>query len=368
MDLIDNININISLIDKSLKNNKNNKINYINLENTIKKERNSISLYNFSCDNNIKICKKIKEINDFTRNYDIIIDYNPIKIGNMSERVLDHYDIIPTNDAKYVLLQYNGLDSISFNTFLFNLPNPKLFIFHIIDSYSVLLNSLNKLNQNGVCFFNLSIKNIIFDRNYKPLLKNFESSILIESLNDEYISNIIESLEDYTHKPLEIHVIFYLIKNNENTLSHSSIEVICENFVKNMSILSLFSQQYKNTYYNTCVECLKKYINKPKIDIIKNIINIIKNNSSIFDNYSISVLYLHIIGNLIKVFSLKESFMTQIINSLTKNIHPDPLKRETTKNSIVFFERIFNDYNDWSFINKIPLNKMELLYKTLKLT
>ena len=355
--------INIDLIDKSLKINKNNKMNYINLENTKKRERTSINLYNFSCVNNIEICNRIKEINDFARNYDIIIDYNPIKIGNI---VLDHYDIIPTNDAKYVLLQYNSIDSISFNTFLFNLPNPKLFIYYIIDSYSFLLNSLNKLNQNGVCFFNLYIKNIIFDRNYKPLLKNFESSILIESLNNEYISNIIESLEDYTCKPLEIHVIFYLIKNNENTLSHSSIEVICENFVKNMSILSLFSQQYKNTYYNTSVECLKKYINKPKIDIINDIINLIINNSSIFDNYGISILYLHIIGNLIKVFSLKENFMNKLIITLTKNIHPDPTKRETIQSSIEIFEELLNN-NDWSFINKIPLNKMDSLYKTLKL-
>ena len=75
--------INIDLIDKSLKINKNNKMNYINLENTKKRERTSINLYNFSCVNNIEICNRIKEINDFARNYDIIIDYNPIKIGNI---------------------------------------------------------------------------------------------------------------------------------------------------------------------------------------------------------------------------------------------------------------------------------------------
>ena len=71
------------------------------------------------------------------------------KIGN----IVDHYDIIPTNNAKYLLLQYNYLDSISFNTFLFNLPNPKLFIFHIIDSYSFLLNSLNKKRKNFLIIF-----------------------------------------------------------------------------------------------------------------------------------------------------------------------------------------------------------------------
>jgi hypothetical protein len=76
-------------------------------------------------------------------------------------------------------------------------------------------------------------------------------------------------------------------------------------------------------------------------------------------------LYLHIIGNLIEVFSLKEEFISQITMLLTKNIHPNPLKRETLQNSIDQFGKIMNDNNDWSFVNKIKLNKIKDLYKTL---
>jgi hypothetical protein len=232
---------------------------------------------------------------------------------------------------------------------------------YIIESYSYLLDSLYQLNQNGVVFLNLSAKNIIFDKNYKPLLRNFKSSLIIENTNSDCISQIIDSLDDYTCQPLEIHVIFHLIKNNETTLSYSSIEYICEFFVKNMKVLPLFSQQYANNYYNICVETLKKYINKPKLEIINDIMC----NLTTLDNYSLSLLYLHIIGNLIEVFSLKEEFISQITMLLTKNIHPNPLKRETLQNSIDQFGKIMNDNNDWSFVNKIKLNKIKDLYKTL---
>jgi hypothetical protein len=49
------------------------------------------------------------------------------------------------------------------NDFLFNLINPKLFIFHVIESFSYILKSLIGLNKNNICFFNLSPQNIVFN-------------------------------------------------------------------------------------------------------------------------------------------------------------------------------------------------------------
>ena len=60
--------INIDLLDNSIKTS-NKRATYYN-----KKERNGICLYNFFCMNNIKICEKIKQIQGFTSNYDIIIE------------------------------------------------------------------------------------------------------------------------------------------------------------------------------------------------------------------------------------------------------------------------------------------------------
>lgn len=344
--------INIELAEKHLKSN-------FKSSKSFKQNKTRICLYDFFCSNNIKICEKIKEKYNLSANYHIINDYNPVTFGEVSERI---YNYNTNNINKYVLLEYNNLNYLDFDDFIFKLSNPKLFIFHVLDSYSFLLNSLLNLEQIGICFFNLSTKNIIFCENYKPMLRNFETSLLLDKCSDmDYLSKIIEKIEDYTYKPLEIHVIFYLIKSNETSLSFSAIDSICNNFISNMSILSLFSQQYKENYYKTSMEFLKKFINKPKIDIITEILK----HSNTWDNYEMSVLYLHIIGNITRVFLLKDTLINKLTNILSKNIGPDPTKRESLKSSINKLDNLYDEFTDWDYIKSIPNEKMNKLYENL---
>jgi hypothetical protein len=352
-------NINVSL----LKNKKYEK-KIENPEEDLKKVgKKRIKIYNFFSINEIKICNKIRKIPNYFNFYDIITQNSFIKAGEMNENILENLNIINTkNNDKYLLFEYNDKKHINFEDFLFNLPNPKLFIFHVLDSYSYLLNSLITLQNNNICFFNLSSENIVFYENFKPLLENFEKSLLINNITDEtYFINIIKEISDFTYKPLEIHLLFYIIVNNEETLTYSLIETICENYVKNMSILSFFSENYKFTYKNQCIEFLKKYINKSQKTIIANVIL----SYDKWDNYGLSILYLHLFGNIIKVFSLKETFINKIFLNLIKNISPNPLKRENLENALNSYNEQFDKITDWSFVNSISQDKMILLYKYL---
>ena len=353
--------INIELIEKCL----NDKTNYVNKDKDDNQYKSSICMYDFFCSNNIKICEKIKEKYNFTNKYYIINEYTPISISEVNDKIY-YYNTNNTNNTnnsnKYVLLKYNNIKQLDFYDFLFNLPNPKLFIFHVLDSYSFLLNSLLNLEQINVCFFNLSIKNVIFTKNYKPMLQNFDTSLLIDKCSDiTYFSKIFDKITVYTYKPIEIHVIFYLIKNNEDSLSFSSIDSICNNFITNISIFSLFSQQFKENYYKTSMDCLKKYINKPKSEIISKILTY----SNTWDNYELSILYLHIIGNITRTFLLKDTFINKLTKILTNNIGPDPLKRDTIVLSIEKFDKLFDEYPNWDYINEISKEKMKKLYYNL---
>jgi hypothetical protein len=140
----------------------------------------------------------------------------------------------------------------------------------------------------------------------------------------------------------------------------SFIETICSNYVKNMDILTLFSQNYRESYEKTCVETLKKYINKPKTATIADILKY----SQYWDNYSLSILYLHIIGNITNIFSLKGTFMNKFTMLLIKNIHPNPLKRETLRETSKNYDKLFENA-DWTFINEFSDEKMEKLYDLL---
>jgi hypothetical protein len=361
-------NIDISLIktQKYEKNIKNEEIKNEEIKNediTKKTGKKRIKIYNFFSINESKICNKISKIPNYFNYYNVVIKNNFIKVGEMNERVLEQLNIINTkNNDKYLLFEYNSNKNIDFEDFLYNLPNPKLFLFHAVDSYNHLLNSLITLKSNNICFFNLSSINIVFGEDLKPLLENFEKSLLINNIADEtYFLSVVREINDFTYKPIEIHLLFYIIANNEDTLSYSLIEIICENYIENMSILSFFSENDRISYKNQCVDFLKKYINRPKKVIINDIIL----NYDKWDNYSLSVLYLHIFGNIIRAFSLKETFINKILLYLIKNINPDPLKRDTLEKTLVYYNELFDNVSNWTFINSISQDKMNLLYEYL---
>ena len=57
--------------------------------------------------------------------------------------------------------------------------------------------------------------------------------------------------------------------------------------------------------------------------------------------------------------------MNKFTTILTKNIHPNPLKRETLDETIKNYDQLFYDFTDWSFINSISKEKIKNLYSFL---
>ena len=313
--------------------------------------------------NEANISEIIKEIPYYSKTYLIIEDYDFIDIRQLNDTVLEKLNL-KTNDIKYLLFKYKNIDCLSFNNFLFHIAShPKILILYLIDIFSYLLHGLIQLNEHNICFFNLSYKNIVFDLNCreKPLLEDFKYSLQILKLNVFYISNIIKNITDYTLKPFEVHVLFYLIKNDINTISYSFIEQICEIYIKKINIMQFFSESYKEKYKLACVQSLEKYINKPKNDII---LAILEQNDK-WDVYSISHLFLHIFGTISRFFSLKNTFINKIILELTKNIHPDPSKRSDLSSLLENFQNLLDGEKDWSFVNYMESNKMEQFFDIL---
>jgi len=317
-----------------------------------------INKYNFFSLNEYNISGEIKKIPYYFNYYLVVEDYDYI---NISE--IDDDDIKKISDYKYLDFKYKKQDIVEFSEYLYDINNPKLFILTNIQSFTDLLNSLIQLNENNICFFNLSPENIVFnlDCGENIFIHEFKLSINLSKLTPNYMSKIIEELDNYTYKPLEVHILFYLIKNDMSSISYNFIEEICNNFVNNLSIMTLFSESYRENYKKTCVEYLKKYINKLKNEII---IDILSYNNK-WDIYSLSIIYLHIFGNVVRVFSLKGTFINKIINELSKNLHPNPQNRNTLKETKEIFNKYINEYNDWSFINKLDYDKMSNLFKIL---
>jgi hypothetical protein len=308
--------------------------------------------YDFYSVNEAQISDKIKVFPYYFKNYSIIDNYEFINISQLNEKYIEKLN----NDK----IRY-----LSFNTFLFDFKTIKLLIFTIIESFSNLLNSLSLLNDNNICFFNLCPQNIVFlyECREKPILQNFQYSLQFSKLNESYFSKIIADLDDfYIYKPLEVHVIFYLIKNQLNTISYSFIEEICEIYINNLTILSFFSDKYIESYKQLCIDSLKKYINKSKSEIIEELLE----NIYTWDIFSLSVLYLHIIGNILQIFSLQDTFINKLFMELSKNINPEPSKRYDLETMREIYDKLFNEEKCWKYINNLKNNTIIKLFENLQ--
>ena len=340
-------------------------------QNTTKKpqkiKNTKIKLYDLFIVNEIKISKKISTIPHYYNNYEIIIDYQIIEVGSQNEFLLEQMDVIlnNSNNDKYLLVSYNSSKNdifVDFNTFLFHLKTPKLFIFHVLESYSCLSESLRNLHSLDICFFDLCPENIVFGENYKPILKNVQNSLLnCNLINENYINPILHKIKNYTYKPLEIHLLYYLMVNDEITISYSLIETISNHYIEGLHFLDLFNDNYRENYHKTCIDCLNQYINKSKTEIINKICTFNKT----WDSYSLSIIYIHIFAHMNHIFQLQNTMMNVFLNHLLKNIHPDPTKRETMEFLCSTLEEIYVKHTDWSFINTIPNDKLYELYNVL---
>lgn len=309
----------------------------------------SITSY-FSAMHLIHMSNKIQNIPNYKERYDIVEKYEFIEIGKINKKGIEY---LPINE-KFVLLEYSN-QTIPFNTFLFQLPSVSLFIYYVLDSYLYLLNTFRELEN--ICFFDLSTEKIEFNEKYKPILVNFENSFEKGSL-----TRLLERKTDFTYSPLEVHVLFFLIRNEVETLTLDMIHSISKHFIsQNFNQSTKILEQY-TTLLEQCTKTLEQYVNQPKKIIVKDILS----HENTWDHYSMSILYLHIIQKISDFFAPEQiPFIKELISLLNKNIDPDPHLRETIENTLNKVAELYKIHDDWIFIKK--WNKMDVkeLYETM---
>lgn len=323
--------------------------------------RNKIVNYSDIVLNEVNICHKIKKIPNFSSYYSILEDYELLNLSELNENIIEKLKNVDQNE--YYLFQYNDKNSIDLIDFIYNSKNIKKLIFDMINTFEHLLEGLIKLNQNNICFLNVSPKNIIFLNDYreKPVLKNFSYSINLKKSDYSNFNLILNKLDNFIYLPIEIHLLYHIFNDELNTVSYSFIEEFCEKFIQNLTFLRLFSENYRKIYKNKCIDTLKKYINKPKNEIIDNIFK----KKYKWDVYSISILYIHIFGCISNIYLLKGTFLSKMVVELSKNLHPDPDMRFSLENTLNIFKNLLNDENDWKYVNNLDNHKLPELFDEL---
>lgn len=326
-----------------------------------KKYRTKITNKSVFSINEVNIGCKISQIPYYSNYFSILEDYEYLDFTQLDEDIIEK--LKNSENIRYFLFKYDDVNSFDFTDYLYNFKSIKKLIFGVINIFPHILSGLIKLNENNICFFNISPENLIFLENYreKPVLANFSLSLQLNKLEDNYILKFLNKIQNFTYQPFEIHILYYFLNKNMITISYSFIEEFCEEYIDKLSILRLFSDNYKITYKNTCIETMKKYINKSKNEIIGDILE--RNNK--WDIYGVSVLFLQVFGCLSRVFSLKDTFISKITLELSKNIHPDSNKRMTLERTYEQFLKLLNGQEDWNFVNKLDNNKLVQLFDDL---
>lgn len=320
--------------------------------------RTKIVNYSHFSINEANISYKISQIPYYSNFFSILEDYDELNISQLNENIIEKLKNV--NDVKYYLFKYSDRNSIDFIDFLYNSKSIKKLIFDIIIMFPHLFHALHLLNENNICFFDISPKNIIYLENYreKPVLSNFKLSLQLNRVDYTYISHILNKLEDFTYQPFEIHILFNFVNDHMVTISDDFIKDFCENFVENFNILRLFSENYKNTYKAQCIETMKKYINLDRKEIIHDILD----RKNKWDVYGISIIFLQLFACISRVFSLKGTFISKITLELSKNLHPDSDKRMTLEDTMTIFNKLLNEQHDWQFVNKLDNSKLQQLF------
>ena len=282
-----------------------------------------VKKYDFFTLNEINISKKISSISNFSSRFQPISNYSMITLAEVNKK----YDIIKKNqNDRYVLVYYKNVkihNKMVFLQDLFIKKQLKKGIFDIINSYQYLLKSLEILHINKIVHYNLNFNNIILKDEDIPIIRNFSRSFKFPLVNEERKHHIFQYYypENYFY-PLEVYIICFL-NNSSNSLSIMNIETICDDFVKNsLGSLQIFSNEFLKIYKTNAIFSLKSYVNKPKEEIIDDIIDKYCYN---WDNYSLSIIYLLLLKNTFG--SVENDFISLFTQLLIKNIDIIPQNR-----------------------------------------
>lgn len=324
-------------------NNDNNNDNNIN-NNFISK----IKPYNFFSKNEIYINNILHTLDNKINRYITIKNADKLQISAINKVTLQKENLQEKN--KYIMIKYNEKEDQYIEGILNFLHNKceKEYVSGVIESYIHIIKLMDQLQKNGIIYFNFTSKNIKFKNIDNPhcMLYDFEKSLLERKLIGEnnscinYFYNFSSNNQDYSFKAFEIHVLFYLYKmdENENYLSKYKITNIINVFVKNMK--TTIKDQDSKLIEENCHQFMHPFINKNKNDIIVKLISYYKT----WDNYSVSILYLHLLENIIQGYKIQVQFISKFQDILHQNVSQNPNNRLSIEETI----KKFNDlYQYW---------------------
>jgi hypothetical protein len=320
-----------------------------------KKLHNSVTklqINDFAGENEIYIGSLIKELPNYSLYFLPVIGSCSIGLASLNPKYIDKCKIISKNDSEYLLLELPYMKNISFQKLFSDKfrTNKHLFV-TFIETYQYITGSIGQLLDINVVHYDLKQENILYSTKYEnPILIDFGISIPIDKVEDENLSDYFYVYApDYSLWAPEIHAINYLV-NVGDTLTGTVIDKLMSDYVTHNMALHIFSDDFKERYKQSGIKWLKKYENKNKYDVIKELLSFYKT----WDLYSLSIMYL----KFFKILFMKGFFESNLIIAFSQllltNISPNPTVRLSIHDTLI-------KYKDMFYINEKPEDYFTLM-------
>ena len=301
-----------------------------------------IVVNNFFCENNICICEKIKEsIPSWSNNYNLLTSAIFLFRSNQLKDIKREKK---EKEQDLYLLEYETNEE-ELMPFAELKRDSKKYIFTIITSYQKLLRSLLLLQKNNIVHFNINYETICFKKEDHVLLRDFTHAIDMNRTPSNIIRHLIESINNITtNSPVEIHLLSHMKKHALETVTLESIQTICKTYINNPYLFFL-SESTKEKLYINSMDSLKPCIGLPREKITDEILKM----ENTWDNYSLSIVYLHAVSSILTLFKPKSLFFRDFFRLL----HTTIMTKRKIPETIDAFDSLFFKHTDW---NKFQLS------------
>jgi serine/threonine protein kinase len=312
----------------------------------------------FNSDNEKMIGKRVQQIPNYSNFFIPILSDCDVNISEIDSKDINKCNVITKNtDFDFELLRMRYVKSELIFSFLEREKNPRQILFNIIELYTYLLHSIEKLVDHKLVQFDLKNDNILFDlRRNVPLIIDFGISLDMTKLFDpiqrnKYLSQYFYVFApQYYVWPIEVHLINYLV-HRKQVADTEAITSICKEYVKNNRGLDIFSAGFKVIYRKQAEKYLSRFVGKTRDEVLNQVLPYFKT----WDNYSLSIMYLRILFVVFDGGIPNNRFIKHFSQLLAMNVHPNPEKRKSIKNSLQLFHKLF--YNSEDPNNYISLLK-----------
>ena len=273
-----------------------------------------------NCSNHFHVCKSIETV----------------KIAELGTNEYNLQTINYLKDDHSMLLRYADERLLYLDGFLRSLSCSRKYIYLLTDFYVRLLTNIHLLVSNNIVHNNIGFKTMVVNSFELPILTNFRFSLNLSvsgSKMNECLKHIfIQYNPGHIYWPPEIHLLCYILTNKLSSLSLNNVETV-------ISGLKIVYDNDNNDNDNAILKHFSKYVNMNCDQIIADIMRF----SGTWDQYSLGICYLKLIGDLEKNIKTSNNFVVMFLELLRETVNALPSKRPSVSETLAKYKQLLYD-------------------------